>query len=402
VTAAHGNNLDVVDDTARADYLSALIEGINEAVANPASFFLDPKNIEFIQRIIDTLPAADTSPMCNALLSDFLPSSEGAVNQGELSIAFFDAETFKLWGAHYARSLVRAHQLQQCHNFKDPSVQLYCTAAFENLREMADCMFVLLPPPREGRSKTWLGSGASSNQRALLRGLPAERLALLDANPDDAEVILIIYMVVVFTSFFSLLQLIGTLVREAAALAAAAPRNAPGSMISYMDRYGGCFDGSQFVHMSRDSAPRRVCELRSGDVLANGAVILAVVVMHMPAKSRLCTINGVHISPWHPVATDDYEWRFPSTMAPVVTRSIDYLYNVVLSQHHVITINGLHCITLGHGIIGHPVLSHPFFGTKAVIHALSHLPVADDGRIHAEFGFVRDDSGLVCDFARYL
>jgi hypothetical protein len=200
VVAAHGNSLDVVNDTARADYLCALIEGINQAVANPALFFLQPNNSEFIQRIVDTLPNTNTSPMCDALLSDFLPSSEDAVNEGELSIAFSDAGTFKIWGAHYARSLVRAHQLQQCHNFKDPSVQLYCTAAFEKLRETADCMFVLLPPPREGRNKTWLGSGASSDQRALLRGLPAERLAMLDANPDDSEVNLAIHPSV-FTSF---------------------------------------------------------------------------------------------------------------------------------------------------------------------------------------------------------
>jgi hypothetical protein len=171
--------------------------------------------------------------------------------------------------------------------------------------------------------------------------------------------------------------------------------------MSYMDRYGGCFDGSQFVHMSRDSSPRRVCELRTGDVLANGAVVLAVVVMHMPAKTRLCEINGVRISPWHPVATDGRDWCFPSSVSPVVTQAVDYLYNVVLSRQHVITINGLHCITLGHGINHHPVLSHPFFGTQAVIQALRRLPVAEDGRIHAEFGFVRDESGLVCDFAHF-
>jgi hypothetical protein len=123
-----------------------------------------------------------------SLRSDVLPSSVQAVNEGELALAFSDAQTLKTWGCHYARSLVRAHQLQQCRNFKDPSVQLYCTAAFEKLHETADCMFVLLPPPREGRNKTWLGSGASSDQRALLRQSPAERLALLDANPDDSEV----------------------------------------------------------------------------------------------------------------------------------------------------------------------------------------------------------------------
>jgi hypothetical protein len=186
VAAAHGNSLDVTDDTARALYLFLVIEAINQAAANPAAFFLEPNNFQFILQLGDSLTSA--TPLCNALRSDVVPSSVQAVNEGELALAFSDAQTFKTWGCHYARSLVRAHQLQQCHNFKDPSVQLYCTAAFEKLRETADCMFVLLPPPREGRNKTWLGSGASSDQRALLRQLPAERLALLDANPDDSEV----------------------------------------------------------------------------------------------------------------------------------------------------------------------------------------------------------------------
>ena len=74
-------------------------------------------------------------------------------------------------------------------------------------------------------------------------------------------------------------------------------------------------------------------------------------------------------------------------------------YNVVLSHNHVITINGLNCITLGHGVTGHPVLSHPFFGTQAVVASLMRLPVAEGGRIHVKHGFVRDASGLVCDLA---
>jgi hypothetical protein len=43
---------------------------------------------------------------------------------------------------------------------------------------------------------------------------------------------------------------------------------------------------------------------------------------------------------------------------------MDCVYNVVLSEGHVIVINGLHFITLGHGIDSHPVLAHAFFGTQ--------------------------------------
>jgi hypothetical protein len=43
---------------------------------------------------------------------------------------------------------------------------------------------------------------------------------------------------------------------------------------------------------------------------------------------------------------------------------MDCVYNVVLSTAHVIDINGLQFITLGHGVDSHPVLAHAFFGTQ--------------------------------------
>jgi hypothetical protein len=43
---------------------------------------------------------------------------------------------------------------------------------------------------------------------------------------------------------------------------------------------------------------------------------------------------------------------------------MDCVYNVVLSSGHVIVINGLQFITLGHGNDSHPVLAHAFFGTQ--------------------------------------
>ena len=43
---------------------------------------------------------------------------------------------------------------------------------------------------------------------------------------------------------------------------------------------------------------------------------------------------------------------------------MDCVYNLVLSSGHVLSINGLKFITLGHGNDTHPVLAHPFFGTQ--------------------------------------
>ena len=42
------------------------------------------------------------------------------------------------------------------------------------------------------------------------------------------------------------------------------------------------------------------------------------------------------------------------------------VYNVVLSSGHVVCINGLPFITLGHGNTTDPVLAHAFFGTQVL------------------------------------
>jgi len=52
------------------------------------------------------------------------------------------------WGDHYTRSLVCAHRLQQCHNYKDPSVQQYGGAQFKTIVDAADAAFCTLPAPK--------------------------------------------------------------------------------------------------------------------------------------------------------------------------------------------------------------------------------------------------------------
>ena len=73
------------------------------------------------------------------------------------------AETLssRSWGAHYLRSLSRAHFAQVCNNFKvqgalfviylrvlqDPGVQFYGGELFREVRDMADEIFLRLPAP---------------------------------------------------------------------------------------------------------------------------------------------------------------------------------------------------------------------------------------------------------------
>jgi hypothetical protein len=63
------------------------------------------------------------------------------------------ADWQKKWGRHYLPSLSRAHALQFCNNFKDPGVQLYGGPLFEMIRDIADAVFLKLPPPKPSVKK---------------------------------------------------------------------------------------------------------------------------------------------------------------------------------------------------------------------------------------------------------
>jgi hypothetical protein len=71
----------------------------------------------------------------------------------------------------------------------------------------------------------------------------------------------------------------------------------------------------------------------------------------------------------------------------VAARSLDWalekspeasacVFNLVLSgAHHRPLVNGLPCVSWGHGLQADPVCSHPFFGRMARVEAsLRHLP----------------------------
>lgn len=66
---------------------------------------------------------------------------------GQMSEAVSCAEYYEKWGRHYMPSVMFAHRMQQCNNFKDPGVQLYGGALFGDLRDVADDIFCQLPAP---------------------------------------------------------------------------------------------------------------------------------------------------------------------------------------------------------------------------------------------------------------
>jgi len=73
--------------------------------------------------------------------------------EGQTVMAISQNAAFKKWGKHFLPSLIRAHLLQQCNNFKDPGVQNYGGEMFSKIRDKVDDIFVKLPPPKQSVKK---------------------------------------------------------------------------------------------------------------------------------------------------------------------------------------------------------------------------------------------------------
>lgn len=130
------------------------------------------------------------------------------------------------WGSHYLRSLARAHLLQQCNNFKDPGVQIYGGRLFEKVREVADDMFLSLPPPSENKQ-------GNVELLVAMGFAEAEARRALQAANDNMELAATYCMEGIPTR-----RPAGY--GHAAATPAAAPQPAAQySMANYYDRYAG-------------------------------------------------------------------------------------------------------------------------------------------------------------------
>jgi hypothetical protein len=74
--------------------------------------------------------------------------------KGQSTEALAKAEYFNKWGIHYMPSVMFAHRLQQCNNFKDPGVQVYGGKLFKDSQEKADDVFNNLPAPKPSVRRT--------------------------------------------------------------------------------------------------------------------------------------------------------------------------------------------------------------------------------------------------------
>jgi uncharacterized protein YegL len=287
---------------------------------------------------------------------------------GQVTQALGNKEYFLKWGRHYLPALQRAHELQQCNNFKDPGIQNYGGELFGLIRDESDDIFCKLPPPTSNRAVCRPMS--SGGQRVGGRG-----------GGGVAPV-----------------------------------RSAPIDMSQYNCRSSGCFHSDSNVLM-QDGITTKLCrDIKKGDVVFGGDSVKCI----MRSQCKNSTIKLIHIdvskndnkkslrlTPWHPVLINDV-WQFPLdvTSYPVSLQETqcEAIYSFLLKKRgKEVIIDGIKCITMGHGIENDSVATHPFFGTEEVVKCLEKCKGWQDGIVSFDLtkgdSVINDDiSGLVKSF----
>jgi hypothetical protein len=267
-----------------------------------------------IETMILNSPSKDDN-CSKALIRDIASPDE---LEGRVSKALSTNERVVRWGQHYVRSMIRAHQIQQCHNFKDPGVQCYGGDLFKQIRDKADVIFCSLPPAEPSRKKPV--SPVQSQAPPMV------------AQTNDMQ------------QFYS-------------------------------GGGGGCFDGEGKVKMANGSF-KQVKDLTKGDEVIDSfnriSKVVCLVKFLVKRPLKMVKLNDLKITWTHPILHEG-AWKYPRDIANVELVDCDCIYNVALDINHVININGMDIVTLGHGKTDNEKVQHSYYGTQKVIQFLKKI-----------------------------
>jgi hypothetical protein len=267
-----------------------------------------------------------TNPLVQELIKDIKPSGD---DEGQISMA---PKYYHKWGKHYMRAYLLAQVKQQCMNFKDPGLQIYGGAMFKKLQSIGEDIFCKLPP--------LVASGEVYRAPVALSG------------------------------------------GGASGGAGAAPAPVPSMAQVFYNSGGGCFAGESKVLMN-DYTDKKIMDINPGDYVwtpFGSAKVIALVTCGSYEKQKMCNVNGLFITPWHPIKMNiESEWVFPNDLRQSVEHDINTVYNLVLDKEHIVSINSILCVTLGHDI-HEEIVEHEYFGSQKVIEDLKKCEGWDIGR----------------------
>ena len=305
---------------------------------------VDSKDLPSKQEILtDLIKKIESKAHSDSKNQSLMEDLKGVEPNGQLSLAILNSGFFYKWGIHYLPSYLNAHTRQICNSFKDPGPLQYGVDSplFISCRDKLDSLFDSLPAPKPTLPSYQKGGGGQ-----------------------------------------------------------------PIHMARWNNARGPCFAGFTLVELASGKS-LKIKKLRQGMVVKTpvGPRQIVTVLKTPVQRETLCRVDGVVVTPWHPVSLDGKEWHFPAMLAdhPVIYSGA--VYSVMLqrdadSTAHALNVGGLWGVTLGHGITsGNDVRAHEFLGDYARVESsLQELGFGRNGLITG--GGIRrsEKGGRVCGF----
>lgn len=267
-----------------------------------------------------------------------------AAADGELSKAVANAETWKKWGSKYSWAYLQALQNDQRMNFKEQGQAHLGSDAFEGHKSRGDSIFSAIPkphasgksttgPPNNGSPSYYSGGGYYGG--AATGTAPAVRTVASVANTNN-------------------------------------PANS-----------GGCWAPGSMVRMA-DGKRKAIDQLLPGDrVWTESGDATVDYTLELGTSERyiqMCSVGDLLLTSFHPVKLQG-EWVSPATIMPVMSVNMSKVYNVILSNGHVLDIEGVLTVSLGHEL-QEPIVKHDFFGSRAaMLDAIKNQPGFAERRV---------------------
>jgi len=281
-------------------------------------------NYNGLVKLLEENKCASSAEFVNGLLKNI---KGDFANIGQVKLAI-DQKYFKRWGEFYLDQLSRSLNQQIKPNFKDEGC-MFGGEVFEALVDKSSDIFNSLEPPTPS--------------------------LVVQQNSGNM--------------FYRSLNL--------------APQ-APISMSCYNDPQGGCVDSYCNINMFNGTS-KLLKDIKKFDIIKSidennkieGAKVLCVVETLIESGYRnYACINDVLVTPWHPIKIGlhgkEETWCFPGELFSTYSYPSSSMITLVLENYHVMFINGIKCITLGHNFTNHSKLIHPYYGTNKVIENLMY------------------------------
>lgn len=297
---------------------------------------LETKTYDLLLNFKDELSWYQNNTFIENLMSDIYNEDD---HRGQLGKSLEKPEWFKKWGFHYLKSIIRAHELEKCMNFKDKSIQYYTSPDFTVEQKRIEDIFCNLTPPTP--------SGHSYEN-------------------------------------YNTQSQVAT------------------NMNVYYNQQGGCFDGNGLVKMA-DGSYKHVKDIVKGDKVYSSlssnktAQIKCVLKLKIFGKIPMNSINDMYITEYHPIMYKN-KWTFPVNVNKsilVTSNVVDYMYDFVLDEGHTVDINKVTVLTLGHGYTFNKIVSHDYFGDKIIQDLMEHPDWENGNIVLTDYKFVRNDNMTV-------